>query len=94
MRGQARPNPEVVNAPREVGGQAGQHVLEYAVLLSVVAAAMVAMLIYVRRDVQANVRAMDEEVAGEVQGEALIEPTVVEMIAVDPCSEVNLPGIC
>ena len=39
----------------------GQSTLEYAVLIAVVAAAVIAMQTYVRRAVQANVRNVQEE---------------------------------
>ena len=43
----------------------GQSVLEYAVLIGVVAAALVAMQLYVRRSIQANLKALEDQVNAE-----------------------------
>jgi len=44
-----------------VSHRRGQSTLEYAVLIAVVAAALVAMHTYVRRAIQANVKNVEEE---------------------------------
>ena len=41
-------------------GRRGQSVLEYAILVSVVSAALVAMHTYVQRAVQANLKAIED----------------------------------
>ena len=45
----------------------GQHTLEYAVLIAVVAAAVVAMQTYVRRAIQANLKNVEEEVNASLE---------------------------
>ncbi len=41
--------------------QRGQHVMEYAILIAVVATALTAMVVYVRRSVQANTKNLEQE---------------------------------
>ena len=43
----------------------GQSILEYAVLIGVVAAALVAMQLYVRRSIQANLKALENQINAE-----------------------------
>lgn len=43
----------------------GQGTLEYAIFIAVVAAAISAMTLYVRRAIQANLKALQERVNGE-----------------------------
>jgi len=43
----------------------GQSILEYAVLLSVVAAAMIAMSFYIKRAVQGRINAIDEQIVAK-----------------------------
>ncbi|MDP3723325.1 MAG: hypothetical protein Q8R91_07505, partial [Candidatus Omnitrophota bacterium] len=43
----------------------GQSTLEYAVFTAVVAAALVAMNVYVRRAIQANLKAVEGQINGE-----------------------------
>lgn len=50
--------------------QAGQSTLEYAVFIGVVVAALVAMQLYVRRSIQANLKALE----GQINAEALPAP--------------------
>ena len=51
---------------RAVRGQAaGQSLMEYALLVAVVAAAVVAMSIYVRRAVQANIKQFEKQTIAE-----------------------------
>lgn len=40
----------------------GQSIIEYALLISIVAAAIAAMSIYVQRSVQANVRVIEKQI--------------------------------
>ncbi len=46
-------------------GKMGQAVLEYAILLSLVSAAFLAMSVYVRRAVQGKIYDMEETVSGK-----------------------------
>ena len=51
--------------------QAGQAVMEYAVFIGVVVAALVAMQLYVRRGIQANLKTLEDQINAEaVQGPA------------------------
>ena len=43
----------------------GQSILEYAVLLSVVAAALIAMSFYIKRAVQGRINAIDEQIVAK-----------------------------
>ena len=45
----------------------GQSTLEYAVFVTVVSAAVVTMSLYVRRAIQANLKALEREINVEVQ---------------------------
>ena len=42
--------------------KAGQSIVEYALLISIVAAAIAAMSLYVQRSVQANVRVIEKQI--------------------------------
>ena len=44
---------------------AGQSTLEYGVFIAVVAAALVAMQLYVQRSIQANLKALEEQINAE-----------------------------
>lgn len=44
---------------------AGQSVVEYAVFIAVIAAALVTMSVYVRRSIQANLKAVEDQVNAE-----------------------------
>ncbi len=50
-----------------IQSKTGQHTIEYAVLIAVVAAAVVAMQTYVRRSIQANLKNGEEEVNASLQ---------------------------
>ena len=43
-------------------GERGQAALEYAFFIAVVAAALIAMQLYVRRSIQANLKSLEEEI--------------------------------
>ena len=43
----------------------GQSTLEYAVFIAVVVAALVAMQLYVRRSIQANLKALENQINAE-----------------------------
>ncbi len=43
----------------------GQSVLEYAVLIAAVAAALIAMQLYVRRSIQANLKTVENQINAE-----------------------------
>ena len=43
----------------------GQSALDYAVFIAVVAAALVAMQVYVRRSIQANLKVMEDQINAE-----------------------------
>ena len=45
----------------------GQSTLEYAVFIAVVAAALTTMTIYVRRAIQANLKALEDQVNAEAK---------------------------
>ena len=45
----------------------GQSTVEYAIFVAVVAAAVTAMSLYVRRAVQANLKALEREINVQVQ---------------------------
>ncbi len=45
----------------------GQSVLEYALIISVVAAALMAMNVYVQRSVQANLKLVEDQINAEPQ---------------------------
>ena len=45
----------------------GQHTLEYAVLIAVVATALMAMTVYIRRSVQAHMRNVEQELNAAVE---------------------------
>ena len=42
--------------------RSGQSILEYAVLIAVVAAALLAMNVYIRRSVQGNLKALEDQI--------------------------------
>ena len=44
-----------------------QAILEYALLIAVVAAAFIAMRVYVQRSVQANLKMIEEQINAEVE---------------------------
>ncbi len=54
---------------RIVRMERGQHTLEYAILIGIVAAAVVAMQTYVRRSIQAHLKNVEEEINASVQEE-------------------------
>lgn len=45
----------------------GQATLDYAVFIAVVAAALIAMQVYVRRSIQANLKVLEDQVNAEVR---------------------------
>ena len=45
----------------------GQSVIEYAILIAIVAAALIAMRVYVERAVQANLKLMEERINASPQ---------------------------
>ena len=47
----------------------GQNTLEYAVLIAIVAAAVVAMQTYVRRAIQANLKNVEQEINASIEEE-------------------------
>lgn len=49
-------------AKTEMKKNAGQSMIEYALLVSVVAAAFIAMQVYMQRSVQANFKLIEEQV--------------------------------
>ena len=49
---------------RTLGGQA---TLDYAVFIAVVAAALIAMQIYVRRSIQANLKVLEDQINAEAK---------------------------
>jgi len=63
-----------------LGTRRGQHTLEYAVVLTVVAAAMTGIVAYVRRAAQANIKAMEEELSGEPRGDNLLPPAAPKLV--------------
>ena len=59
-------NPQsTIHNPQSPGGQS---TLEYALFIAVVTAALVAMTVYVRRSIQANLKTLE----GQINGEALL----------------------
>ena len=46
-------------------GKRGQSLMEYAVFLAVVTAAVVAMQLYVRRGIQANLKSLENQINAE-----------------------------
>lgn len=46
-------------------GTRGQSSLDYAVFIAVVAAALVAMQLYVRRSIQANLKTLEDQINAE-----------------------------
>ncbi len=46
----------------------GQSTLEYAVFIAVVSAALVAMTLYVRRSIQANLRVLEDQINAQDAG--------------------------
>ena len=50
---------------RQAGASQGQSTLEYAVLVGVIAAALVAMQLYVRRSIQANLKTLENQINAE-----------------------------
>ena len=61
---------------RRVARLSGQAVLEYAVLISLVAAAFIAMSLYVKRAVQGKLYAMEDAVTGKQVHAPVIDPWV------------------
>ncbi len=57
------PKSEIRNARR-----AGQSTLEYAVFTAVVSAALVAMTLYVRRSIQANLKVLEDQINAQEAG--------------------------
>jgi len=51
--------------PTRLGFGAGQSTLEYGVFVAVVAAALVVMQLYVQRSIQANLKAVEEQINAE-----------------------------
>jgi len=51
--------------PKRLAGRGGQSTLEYAVFIGVVAAALVAMHLYVRRGIQAHLRQVERRINAE-----------------------------
>ena len=47
------------------GSFGGQSILEYAVFIAVVSAALVAMNLYVRRSIQANLKVLEDQINAE-----------------------------
>ena len=45
----------------------GQAILEYALFIAVVAAALTTMSVYVRRAIQANLKGVEDQINGEVK---------------------------
>lgn len=43
----------------------GQSALDYAIFIAVVAAALVAMQVYVRRSIQANLKVLEDQINAE-----------------------------
>lgn len=46
----------------------GQSTIEYALLIAIVAAALIAMNVYVRRSVQANLKTVEEQINAAAVG--------------------------
>lgn len=46
----------------------GQAALDYAVFIAVVAAALIAMQVYVRRSIQANLKVLEDQINADVAG--------------------------
>lgn len=45
----------------------GQAILEYAVFIAVIAAALTTMSVYVRRAIQANLKGVEDQINGEAK---------------------------
>ena len=59
------PKSEIQNSVYPQWRRRGQSALDYAVFIAVVAAALVAMQVYVRRSIQANLKVMEDQINAE-----------------------------
>ena len=59
------PLPSVLQVRKKLAS--GQAVLEYAVFIAVVAAALITMSTYVRRSIQANLKGVEDQINAEAR---------------------------
>jgi len=63
--GQKQEQPPALSAKRKLFLRRSQSTIEYSILIAIVAAAVIAMQLYVRRAVKANLKVLEEQINAE-----------------------------